>query len=294
MKRFSAAIAISATLLFIQSCSSSVKSAEETPPASTPVASSKNLHEGHSMNGSEMVEMKMPKEPNSTQAKLTTPAKIAPKTPVSLMIDVRDRQGKAIAQFDTFQEKLMHLIVVSDDLQFFDHIHPSYRQNGRFDVGASFPQPGSYTLFSDYKPAQQSEVVSVLKLQVPGASSSAKAIALNRTKTLGDTKANLTFSKSTLKADEEVTVMFDLWQAANNQPIQDLQPYLGQRGHLVILRQVEPLAAKDYIHAHAVKNSEAGRVEFTTKFPKPGKYKLWGQFNRNGKIMVADFWVDVQ
>ncbi len=246
------------------------------------------------MNGSEMGEMKMPKEPNPTQAKLTAPAKIAPKTPVSLMIDVRDRQGKAIAKFDTFQEKLMHLIVVSDDLQFFDHIHPTYKENGRFEVEASFPQSGSYTLFSDYKPAKQSEVVSVLKLQVPGAGSSAKAIDLNRTKTLGDTKANLTFSEPTLKAGEEVTVMFDLQQADSNKPIQDLQPYLGQRGHLVILRQINPLAAEDYIHAHAVKNSGVGQVEFMTKFPQPGRYKLWGQFNRNGKIIVADFWVDVQ
>jgi hypothetical protein len=291
MKRIISAIAVSATLILAQGCSSSVKSAEETPPASTPVASSKNPHEGHSMTDGEM--SKMPKGADSNQASLTAPANIAPKTPVPLKIDVQDKQGKAIAQFDTFQEKLMHLIVVSNDLQFFDHIHPIYKQNGRFDVEASFPQPGSYTLFSDYKPAKQSEVVSVMKLQVPGASSAAPAIDLKRTKALGDTKANLTFSETMLKAGQEVTVMFDLQQANNNQPIQDLQPYLGQRGHLVILRQVEPLTAKDYIHAHALKNSSDGQIEFMTKFPKPGKYKLWGQFNRNGKIIVADFWVDV-
>jgi hypothetical protein len=292
MKRIISAIAVSATLILAQGCSSSVKSAEETPPASTPIASSKNPHEGHMMNDAEMG--KMPKGSDSTQASLTAPANIAPKTPVPLTIDVQDKQGKAIAQFDTFQEKLMHLIVVSNDLQFFDHIHPTYKQNGRFDVEASFPQPGSYTLFSDYKPAKQSEVVSVMKLQIPGASSAALAIDLKRTKALGDTKANLTFSEPKLKAGQAVTVMFDLQQATNNQPIQDLQPYLGQRGHLVILRQVEPLTAKDYIHAHALKNSSDGQIEFMTKFPKPGKYKLWGQFNRNGKIIVADFWVDVQ
>ncbi|BCL38001.1 hypothetical protein [Nostoc sp. MS1] len=36
------------------------------------------------------------------------------------------------------------------------------------------------------------------------------------------------------------------------------------------------------------------RSLYITKFPKPGKYKLWGQFNRNGKIVTADFWVNVQ
>jgi hypothetical protein len=34
-------------------------------------------------------------------------------------------------------------------------------------------------------------------------------------------------------------------------------------------------------------------VAFHTMFPKPGRYKVWGQFKRGDKIIVAGFVVDV-
>ncbi|MBD2541719.1 hypothetical protein [Coleofasciculus sp. FACHB-SPT36] len=252
-------------------------------------------HEGHHMgHGSkhESAHESMP-ETEAAQAKLTIQGTITPNKPVSLAIDIQDKSGKAIVKFDTFQEKLMHLIVVSDDLQFFSHLHPTYKQNGRFEVEASFPQPGNYTLLNDYKPAGQKEQVSAVKTQIPGKILSASAIDLNRFKTFGNTKANLVFSESTLKAGKDVTLTFDLRDASNIQPVKDLQPYLGEKGHLVILRQSPSLTAADYIHAHAMKDTPEGQVLFHTKFPEPGKYKLWGQFNRNGKIVTADFWVEV-
>jgi hypothetical protein len=39
-------------------------------------------------------------------------------------------------------------------------------------------------------------------------------------------------------------------------------------------------------------NHNPGQVSFVTKFPQPGKHKLWGPLNWNGKIVVADFWVN--
>lgn len=227
-----------------------------------------------------------------TQAKLKVPNIITPNKNIPIVIGVQDSDGKAIANFDTFQEKLMHLILVSDDLQFFSHLHPTYKENGQFEVTASFPQAGNYTFFSDYKPAGQTEQISVLKTQVPGNSIAAPGINLNRSKTFNDTKVNLAVSEPTVKAGKEVTLMFKLEDASNNQPLTDLQPYLGEKGHLVILRQSTSLKVEDYIHAHALKDAPAGQVHFMTSFPQPGKYKLWGQFNRNGKIITADFWID--
>jgi hypothetical protein len=326
MNRFVTAFAIASTLFLAQSCASPTKSGNSanehkghdmgqmasgnSAPAKTEKASTQTKqmddhrnhgtghmssedsasggHGNHSSHGTEASE--------TTQAKLTAPSKITPNQPVPLAINIQGSSGKAVPQFDMFQEKLMHLIVVSDDLQFFDHIHPEYKQNGRFEVQAKFPKSGSYTLFSDYKPAAQSEQVSVLKTEVPGAKlAAAPAVDMNRTKTFGKTKVNLTIDKPTLKAGEEQMVMFDLTDAASNKPITDLQPYLGETGHLVIVKQSSPLTRADYIHAHAhsMKGTPAGQVHFMTQFPKPGKYKLWGQFNRNGEIVTADFWVNV-
>lgn len=187
----------------------------------------------------------------------------------------------------------MHLIVVSDDLQVFQHLHPTYKGNGRFEVETTLPQSNNYTLFSDYKPAGQSEEVSILKTSVPGTPPATLNINLTRTKTTNATKVNLAFSEPNLKADQEVTMKFDLRDKTSNQPIQDLKPYLGEQGHLVILKESSPLTKANYIHAHALKGTPVGQVEFMTKLPDPGRYKLWGQFNRDGKIVVADFWVNV-
>ena len=291
MNRLAIAFTIATTLLFVQSCSSA-SNIQETMASSTTEhnerAAADANHDGHGMVRANDGEKK-----TATKAKLTTPDKIAANTSVGLAIEIRDSNGNAIANFDTFQEELMHLIVVSDDLQSFAHLHPVYKSNGRFEVEARFPKPGSYTFFSDYKPTGQQERVSVLKTRVSGDRPPAVKMDVSRTKTFADTKVNLELSEATVKAGEEVTLMFDLQDAANNKPIADLQPYLGEKGHLVILRQSSPLTSNDYVHAHALKDTPPGQVHFATRFPRTGQYKLWGQFNRNGKIVTADFWVNV-
>lgn len=281
MKQFVSAITVTATLLLAQGCSPSVKS-EQTS------AETMNPHSEHSMDGMEMPEMSA-----TAQAELTAPTRVTPGQSVPLAIQVHDLSGKAIANFVTFQTKLMHLIVVSNDLQAFSHLHPTYQGKGRFEVKAVFPQPGGYTLFSDYKPTEQKEQVSVMKTQVPGISPPAPPLNLSRTKTFSNTEVSLTFPEATLKSGQETSLTFALRDKSNNQPITDLQPYLGEKGHLVIVQQTSPLTRADYIHAHAAKDTSTSRAEFMTRFPQPGRYKLWGQFNRNDKIVIADFWVNV-
>jgi hypothetical protein len=256
---------------------------------------SQNEHSGHSGSAA------------TAKASLAKPWIISHNKSTPLTIAVTNLRGKAIAQFDTFQEKLMHLIVVSDDLQFFDHIHPVYKGNGRFDVSAKFPQPGAYTLFSDYKPTGQVEQVSVLKVQSPGTPPTANAIDYATVKYLDTIKVNpmivpalkadtikvsLAIAPTTLKAGQEAELQFTL-QQPNGATVTDLQPYLGEKGHLVILKRSAPLTRADYIHAHALKDGPTAQVKFMTTFPQPGQYKLWGQFQRNGQIVVSDFWVNV-
>lgn len=292
MNRFINAVAITALLVIVQGCASLPKAEEKAISASThqhqEPAKTESHHEGHSTGSAVHGDHKV-----STQAKLKVPTNMIPDINIPVFIEVQDLKGNPVSQFDIFQEKLMHLIVVSDDLQFFSHLHPTYKDNGKFEVLTSFPQAGGYTFFSDYKPTGQSEQISVLKADFPGNTITAPAINFDRQKTFQDTKVNLDISENTVKAGAEITLMFKLQDAGNNQPLKDLQPYLGEKGHLVILRQSKSLTTADYIHAHALKNTPTGEVHFITSFPQAGKYKLWGQFQRNGKIVTADFWINV-
>lgn len=285
MKLLSSALAVTSSILLTQGCASVVQSSDKPTSEHHNHDGASNNHEHHGGHS----ELKSA----ANIAKLTVPGKIAPNNPVTLAIDVQDKSGKAIANFDKFQEQLMHLIIVGDNLDTFNHIHPSYKGNGRFEVQTTFPHPGNYTLFSDYKPTGKAEEVSLLKVQVPGEAPNTPKIDFSTSNTFSNTLVNLKFSQPTLKAGEEVNVIFNLQDTATKKPVK-LQPYLGERGHLVIIKRTSQLTRANYIHAHALKNTPDGEVNFLTSFPQKGDYKLWGQFNRNGKIVTAEFWVSVQ
>ena len=254
----------------------------------------KDPHQGHHGNGGD--HSNHGDHSNSvatTKAELKVKSNIEPNELVNLDILIKDLEGNIVSNFDVFQEKLMHLIVVSDDLQFYNHIHPTYDNSGTFSIATQFPKSGSYTLFSDYKPSGESEQVVALKVEVKGDSAPVTSIDPNLAKTFDETKVELTFDRPTVKAKDNITLVFNLKDAASNGVVEDLENYLGEKGHLVIVRKSDSITRDNYIHAHALPEVIDGKVKFATQFPQPGKYKLWGQFKRNGKIITSDFWLEV-
>ncbi len=230
---------------------------------------------------------------SSADVRLLGRTSVTANTPNLFTLEVVNQSGQVVEKFDTFQEKLMHLIVVSDDLSFFKHLHPEYQGKGVFKVTANLPNPGEYTFFTDYKPSGQSEVISVVKAAVPGTVPAPVKPDLSQNRLIGNTTVGLALNPVTIKAGEPISLTFDLTDSSQNQPIQDLQPYLGELGHLVIIKQSANLNHKNYIHAHATTKKFSGNVNFTTVFPESGMYRLWGQFNRDGEIVTADFWLKV-
>jgi hypothetical protein len=284
MKHLISRITLVTTLFIATSCSSGVKSRDALPKEAIHQGeNSTSQHEGDSIKENSA----------TTQAKLTVPKNVVANQPIPLAIDIQNSTGKVVTNFD-IQQKQMDLIVVSDDLKFFDRIHPIYKGNGRFEINPSLPNPGGYTLFSDYKPSKEKKQVTIQKVSIPGKVPLPTELEkFSNTKILANTKVNLNFSEAKPQAGKEVTLTFDLKEVSTKQAIKDLQPYLGEKGHLVIIKSSSPLTKSDYIHAQARKDSPDGKVQFITSFPQSGTYKIWGQFNRNGKIITADFWVNV-
>ncbi len=192
MNRFITAIAIVTTLSIVQGCTQLAQLKEEptvTTTTHTNVAHAEGTNHSHpathTTNHGEHGDDHASTS-TSTQAKLTTTDVMTPNTPTTLQIEVQDKDGNAIAQFDQFQEQIMHLIAVSDDLQVFQHLHPVYKGNGQFEAETQFPQAGNYTLFIDYQPTGQAEQVSVLKTQVEGDNPAATQIDWSYTALLHD------------------------------------------------------------------------------------------------------------
>jgi hypothetical protein len=68
-------------------------------------------------------------------------------------------------------------------------------------------------------------------------------------------------------------------------------------GHCVIISQ----DTQTYLHCHPEQllaptpTARGGPdVPFHTIFPHPGLYKIWGQFKRQNKVVIADFTIKVK
>ena len=300
----SAGIALIATLLLSQGCSSTTKTEEKSENQQAQVRSlpEKNDKNNQPQPSSSTSGKQKPKEElqassksqNSTptQGKLTVPKKITPNKPVPVKVQV----PASIAKVNSNDKKAkqMQMVVVSNDLRFFDLVQASYKNNQNIEVKPKFPAPGEYTVFSDYNPLGEKEQVSVEKVSIPGDIPLPTELeSFSKTKTFDDTKIDLNLSQPNIKAGKKVTLKFDLKQAKNNKPIKDLKPYLGQKANLIVIKSSSSLGENDYIDTETIKKSPDNQLHFTSKFPQPGTYKLWLQFNRNGKVKTADFWVTV-
>jgi hypothetical protein len=86
---------------------------------------------------------------------------------------------------------------------------------------------------------------------------------------------------------------FTLADAASGEPIRDLEPYLGAFGHTLILSE----DLQDYVHSHPTEgpDSDVSRglggptVTFEGYMPRPGRYRSWTQFQRDGQLTTVPF-----
>jgi hypothetical protein len=209
----------------------------------------------------------------------------------SLSIQVVNPDGKPVQDFAINHEKKMHLIVVSKDLSFFEHLHPQYKGNGSFQVNVPFPAGGEYRLFADFQPKGEAQVTQMQTVSVSGTKSAEKPIQpdANLTKVVDGKKVTLSFDQP-LKAKKPVMLTFSFRDAQSNQPIKNLQPYLGAIGHVVILDQ----SAKEYLHVHPMNENTTGPdAQFHAEFPHSGAFKVWGEFQHRGKVFTVPFVIRV-
>ena len=198
-------------------------------------------------------------------------------------------------------EHPMHVTIVSADLSFFDHVHPVPQANGSLQLDYHFPQSGHYLVFAEYFPVGERDQVFRFPMDIasPATAESLPSISVSPawTKPVDghpDMTAELVTQPRTLTAGTHAMLMFRLTD--HGQPVTDLQPYMAAMGHCAILSQ----DTQSFLHCHpeqlypTTADSRGGpEIAFHTEFPRPGLYKIWGQFKRDGKVVIADFVVQV-
>lgn len=154
---------------------------------------------------------------------------------IPLDIKVNNKDGKPIKDFEVEHEKLMHLIVVSKDLSYFDHIHPEYKGNGLFTVTPNFPTGGEYKIYADFTPKEGSKTVKSNVVTVAGNKAKTTPLTEDKeiTKVVDGKEVTLKFDH--LMTGMDLTMTFTINDAKTKQPITNLQPYLGAVGHVVAI-----------------------------------------------------------
>ena len=219
-----------------------------------------------------------------------TPAAIMPNKEVTLAFTPKkkDAPNEQVA-LDIEHEKKIHLILVSDDLSWFDHVHPEYNADGSYTVKTKFPAPGKYKAFADYKPTGGTHVVDKIEINVEGTAPTAKSFAAEK---LTGNSANYSFSLAPTggKFVTGAGMHIEGVVKKDGQPIDanSLENYLGAKAHIVVIS----LNEKEYLHVHPeVAN---GKFDIHTTFDKPGIYRGWVQFNGDGKLHTIDFTLNVK
>lgn len=245
----------------------------------------------HSGHGGGMAKPADSKQAGNVQAqfKLSTD-KPQPSQDTTITINVQDKSGKSINNFDVVHEKQMHLIIVSKDLSFFNHIHPDNKGNGMFTVTTQFPTAGEYKVIADITPTGMGAMNKSQWFTIQGTAPVAKVIEPDTSLTKLVDGKEVTLTSDNLTAGKELALNFNIKDTQTKQPVTDLQPYLGAVGHVVILSQ----DAENYLHVHPADEKAKGPdAKFMTTFPHSGVYKIWGQFQHNGKVITVPFVVKV-
>jgi hypothetical protein len=220
--------------------------------------------------------------------KLTTqPRAVRAGRPVRLSFQVtHPKTGRPVKQFEVMHEKLFHLFLVSHDLDFFAHEHPELGKDAIFRFSTTLPKPGLYRVLGDFYPAGGTPQL-VPKTLITAAFQGApipKLAADLAPKSGENLRVELTTEPPQPLAGKKTLLFFKI------DPAQGLEPYLGAWGHL--------LAASDdlidMIHMHPAFPEPGPHIQFNVLFPREAVYRIWVQFQREGKVNTVSFTVPVK
>lgn len=213
------------------------------------------------------------------------PERIEPNVSTTLTLRAFNPQtGGPVKQFEIVHEKLVHLFVVSENLEYFAHIHPILQSDGSFRQQVSLPYAGMYRLLADFYPAGGVPQLATGTLFVSG-----KAMKPSITQALAPFRAKNT--TATLRLEPALpTVGLQTRLFYSFSPAEGLQPYLGTWAHM--LAASEDLI--DLMHVHPFLADGGPNMQFNIIFPRAGLYRIWTQVQRKNQVDTTIFTVPVQ
>jgi Heavy metal binding domain len=215
-----------------------------------------------------------------------TPRVVRPNQSAELKFTVRDPwKDRPVKTFQIVHEKLFHMFVVSQDLQFFVHDHPVLQPDGDFTYQIEFPKPGMYRVLGDFYPDGATPQLIAKTVIIPGTPPAPAVLPRDySTKQAENLQVAIRTDPPQPIATQPTQVYFTL------SPADGIEKYIGVWAHM--------LAASDdlidLIHTHPFIADGGPNLEFVLNFPRARTYRIWVQFQRKGVVNTAHFDVPVK
>jgi hypothetical protein len=237
----------------------------------------------------------------------TTPGVITAgeKTHVQLTV-FHPGTGAKVEAFTEVHLKRFHLFLVSQDMDVFEHVHPEQDDTGTWNIDLVLPKAGHYKLLADFVPFGGSPQFIAIPITTAGYQRDVLADRAhlhpdeNPTKSAGDLTATVTYEPDRLVPANHSHLTFRLTHTGTNQPITDLQTYLGAFGHILIVSE----DLEHFVHSHPIDMpAQDDKVEtllggpqvvFEALMPTPGNYRAWVQFRYHDEVRTLPFTFTVQ
>ena len=177
-----------------------------------------------------------------------------------------------VKRFEVVHEKLFHLFLVSENLDFFAHIHPILQDNGTFQIKTRLPLSGMYRILGDYYPAASVPQLSVNTIFVAGPSHAPHLTSSLTPARSANLTAALQMEPALPTAGLETRLTFHL------DPAEGLEPYLGVWGHMLVAS--EDLI--DLLHVHPFLANGGSSIQFNVISRDPECIEFGRSFSARG------------
>ena len=250
----------------------------------------------------------------------TEPADARPGEKLTLFFTfLRPGTGEVVRDFEVVHTKRFHLFIVSENLEFFTHVHPVMRPEGTWTLDTVLPKAGCYRLLCDFMPSGGSGQFLTAPLVTAGYEGDLESDRAHLRpdatfkRSDGDLTVAVTFDPPQPVSCQYAHLNFEVTDTTTGRPVTDLQTYLGQFSHMLLLSE----DLQCYVHSHPInlvvetgddspapeyiippdadlaKIRGGPRVTFDALMPKAGLFRAWAQFQRNDQVRTVRFTFNV-
>lgn len=207
---------------------------------------------------------------------------IAAQTGATYQFRILGPDGAPVEDYAVVHEQKMHVLMVSQDLKSYAHVHPEMDSTGLWTIDYPFPQEGRWRIVADFQPADGPAMAlgtwTVVGADRPGEPEDYSADA--RSSEVDGYTVTLTGDTA---HDKPRPLTFTITR--DGEPVSAVEPYLGANGHLV------GFSADDYsyVHMHPNEGFADGQMTFTAPALNHGYWALFLQVKLGGELVTFPF-----